>query len=581
MDNYLPLIQATLQEWLVLTLANPAYTGAIAVGVFLLTAVLYGFKVSSLKTQLIASDTARIDTQTRLDAELSDVRLVLQDTQLQVQQAQETLAEISADAQAQQQAAAAQTERANKLEAQLNARNKQIADTIQTLHTSFDLGERPLPLMGDSKAEGLWQQHERVIALLTTRLRNEQKAKAEAQASFQSEVQKRSEQEALLAQLQSHQAHHDQQLAELNAALEAQTTQLAAQHSQAQDALAQVLAQHEAELAHFTGLEQQAVELANARLLLAELGDSLAAKDAKIARLELAQKTHAEPAKTAPRPIEPPAEKPRALADTVAAVSVNVDSEEPHASAPATGLSSKLKGWFGKAQPETITEPELPPIVEQPEPAPVEPPQIPEPSVVEPEIAVVAKDGLGGKLKGWLGKAQVEADVALQPEPKPIVEAIAEPEPIAINVPPVDEPRVGIAGKLKALLGKAPAEPQPEPEMETLAEPIQPPEPIANDEPPVTEPRVGIAGKLKGLLGKAKTEAEPVQDNAPEIVPEAAPVVDNSPAVGLAAKVGGLFAKKTPLAEAPHEEPAPQPETTETPKQNALGKLKSLLGKSQ
>ena len=579
MDNYLPLIQATLQEWLVLTLANPAYTGAIAVGVFLLTAVLYGLKVSSLKTQLIASDTARIDTQTRLDAELSDARLVLQDTQLQVQQAQETLAEISADAQAQQQAAAAQTERANKLEAQLNARNKQIADTIQTLHTSFDLGERPLPLMGDSKAEGLWQQHERVIALLTTRLRNEQKAKADAQTSYQAEVQKRSEQEALLAQLQSNQAHHDQQLAELNAALEAQTTQLAAQHSQAQDALAQVLAQHEAELAQFAGLEQQAVELANARLLLAELGDSLAAKDAKIARLELAQKTHAEPAKTAPRPIEPPAEKPRALADTVTAISVNVDNEEPRASEPAAGLSSKLKGWFGKAQPETIAEPELPPIVEQPEPAPVEPPQIPEPSVVEPEIAVVTKDGLGGKLKGWLGKAQVEADVAPQPEPEPIVVAIAEP--IANDVPPVDEPRVGIAGKLKALLGKAPTEPQPEPEVEAIAEPIQPPEPIASDEPPVTEPRVGIAGKLKGLLGKAKTEAEPVQENAPEIVPEAAPVVDNSPAVGLAAKVGGLFAKKTPLAETPPEEPVPQPETTETPKQNALGKLKSLLGKSQ
>ncbi|NOS89547.1 MAG: hypothetical protein HOP34_13585 [Methylococcaceae bacterium] len=578
MDNYLPLIQATLQEWLVLTLANPAYTGAIAVGVFLLTAVLYGFKVSSLKTQLIASDTARIDTQTRLDAELSDARLVLQDTQLQVQQAQETLAEISADAQAQQQAAAAQTERANKLEAQLNARNKQIADTIQTLHTSFDLGERPLPLMGDSKAEGLWQQHERVIALLTTRLRNEQKAKADAQSAFQAEVQKRSEQEALLAQLQSNQAHHDQQLAELNAALEAQTTQLATQHSQAQDALAQVLAQHEAELAHFTGLEQQAVELANARLLLAELGDNLAAKDAKIARLELAQKTHAEPAKTAPRPIDqPPAEKTSALADTVAAVSVNVDSEEPHASAPAAGLSSKLKGWFGKAQPEPTLAPEQPPIVEHPEPAPVEPPHIPEPSVVEPEPAVVTKGGLGGKLKGWLGKAQVEADVALQPEP--IVEAIAEPEPIAINVPPVDEPRVGIAGKLKALLGKAPTEPQPI--VEAVAESIQPPEPIASDEPPVTEARVGIAGKLKGLLGKAKTEAEPVQDNAPEIVPEAAPIVDNSPAVGLAAKVGGLFAKKTPLAETPPEEPAPQPEATETPKQNALGKLKSLFGKSQ
>lgn len=577
MDNYLPLIQATLQEWLVLTLANPAYTGAIAVGVFLLTAVLYGLKVSSLKTQLIASDTARIDTQTRLDAELSDVRLVLQDTQLQVQQAQETLAEISADAQAQQQAAAAQTERANKLEAQLNARNKQIADTIQTLHTSFDLGERPLPLMGDSKAEGLWQQHERVIALLTTRLRNEQKAKADAQTSYQAEVQKRSEQEALLAQLQSHQAHHDQQLAELNAALEAQSTQLATQHSQAQDELAQVLAQHEAELAHFTGLEQQAAELANARLLLAELGDSLAAKDAKIARLELAQKTHAEPAKTAPRPIEPPAEKTSALADTVTAISVNIDSEEPHASAPATGLSSKLKGWFGKAQPETIAEPELPPIVEQPEPAPVEPPQIPEPSVVEPEIAVVTKDGLGGKLKGWLGKSQVEADVAPQPEPEPIVEAIAES--IANDVPPVDEPRVGIAGKLKALLGKAPTEPQPI--VEAVAEPIQPPQPIASDEPPVTEPRVGIAGKLKGLLGKAKTEAEPVQDNAPEIVPEAAPIVDNSPAVGLAAKVGGLFAKKSPLAETPPEEPVPQPEATETPKQNALGKLKSLFGKSQ
>lgn len=93
---------------------------------------------------------------------------------------------------------------------------------IQTLATSFDLGERPLPLMGDVEAEDLWQQHDRVIKLLITRLRNEQQAKIQLQESYQDEMARRLEKETLIETLQVNLATQSSQLMELENAIEEQ-----------------------------------------------------------------------------------------------------------------------------------------------------------------------------------------------------------------------------------------------------------------------------------------------------------------------------------------------------------------------
>ena len=179
-----------------------------------------------------------------------------------------------------------EAERAEKLEEQLTQRNQQVAGIIQSLHTSFDLGERPVPVLGDIKAEGLWQQHDRVITLLTTRLRSEQQAKIELQQSCQAETVKRAEKEALLETLQTTLATQTGQLFKLEQTLEEQKSILQAQQEKAQQVLSQTLEKHLAELTRLTELEQQALALVNTRQQLTQLEVKLNAKDALITQLE-------------------------------------------------------------------------------------------------------------------------------------------------------------------------------------------------------------------------------------------------------------------------------------------------------
>ena len=170
---------------------------------------------------------------------------------------------------------------------QLSQRNNQVAGIIQSLATSFDLGERPLPVMGDIKAEDLWQQHDRVITLLTTRLQSEQQAKTQLQQSYQAEIVKRAEKEALIETLQTTLATQTSQFSKLEQALEEQKTLLQQQQDKAQQVLSQTLEKHLSELAHLTELEQQSLDLVNARQQLTQLEVKLNTKEAaQITQLE-------------------------------------------------------------------------------------------------------------------------------------------------------------------------------------------------------------------------------------------------------------------------------------------------------
>jgi hypothetical protein len=54
-----------------------------------------------------------------------------------------------------------------------------------------------------SRQKALWQQHDRVVNLLSTRLQSEQQAKTEVQHAYQAETTKRAEKEALLETMQT------------------------------------------------------------------------------------------------------------------------------------------------------------------------------------------------------------------------------------------------------------------------------------------------------------------------------------------------------------------------------------------
>ena len=353
METYLHIIQAILSDWILMTLNNPVYSVALAIAVFLLAAIIYSIRIASLNEQIAVSEKARVEMENNLNT-----------AQQQMQQMQEELTANTGQMEQAKQLAQKEAERAAGLEEQLSQRNQQVAGIIQSLHTRFDLGERPLPVMGDIKAEGLWQQHDRVINLITTRLQSEQQAKTELQQSYQAETVKRAEKEALLETLQTTLATQTSQLSKLEQALEEQKSLLQEQQDKAQQVLSQTLEKHQAELARLTELEQQALELVNTRQQLTQLEEKLNAKDALITQLEKDKSVEQvkEPAQPAPlkqEKIETIIELPK-TEEEVPPAPPDIEQQPVSPVKEQTGgVAGKLKGLFGKTKQEPITaEPE-------------------------------------------------------------------------------------------------------------------------------------------------------------------------------------------------------------------------------
>jgi hypothetical protein len=510
METYLPIIQATLFDWYQLTLANPLYAAALAATVFLLTAIVYSLRIGSLNRKNIASEKARIDMENALNAELDSARQ-------QKEQMQEELTAATEHLEKAKQSAQKETERAAKHEELLNQRNKQVSAIIQTLATSFDLGERPVPVMGDIKAEGLWQQHDRVITLLSTRLRSEQQAKNELQHSYQAETAKRAEKEALVETLQTRLSAQAGEFSKLEQALEEQKTLLQQQQDAAQQVLSQTLEKHGADLARLSELEQQTLELASVRQQLAQAEEKLAAKESLIPQKETV---------IISKPVEHVKVEPELAAmeqDDVIELKAPAEEiplaplapEQPTASPvkeKTGGVAGKIKGLFGKPRQEPVAaEQETEIVVEtqaeeeiQPEPVAIEAEQPPASPVGE------KTGGVTGKLKGLFGKPRQEPMTA-EPEAVEIhQEEEIQPETPAEQAP--ESPAKSPLAKLKNLLGS-------KQKTEEIQEEIQPVEP---EQEPVNAAKSPI-GKLKSLLGsRQKTEA--IQENVQPVEPEQPPV---------------------------------------------------------
>ena len=530
METYLPIIKATLADWIQVTVNNTKYAVALAIAVWLLCTILYSIRIAFLKRQAIASEKAHIEKQNDLNAALNNA-------QQQMQKMQEELTANTGQMEQARQLAQKEAGRAAGLEEQLSQRNQQIAGIIQSLHTSFDLGERPVPVMGDIKAEGLWQQHDRVINLLTTRLRSEQQAKTELQQSYQAETAKRAEKEALLETLQTTLAAHTGQVSKLEQALEEQKSMLQEQQDKAQQILSQTLEKHLAELARLSELEQQALELVNTRQHLTQLEEKLNAKDTLITQLEKDKPVGQVKAQPQPAPLkqektETIIELPKTEAEVPSAPSDEAKPLVSPAKEQTAGVTGKLKGLFGKTRQEPVTaEPEPAEIKQQEEeirPVPVS---------VEEQPVITAKEqtaGVAGKFKGLFGKTRQES-VTAEPEP---VETRQHEEEIQLAPSDVDQPSVSPAtgqfGKLKNLFG---SKQQPE---ETHPEEV-PPAPLEIEQPPVS-PAKNQFGKLKNLLGSKQQPKEIHQEEA-----EPAPLNEEQqsvkPVKGQLGKFKNLFGK--------------------------------------
>ncbi|MDD1641611.1 MAG: hypothetical protein LUQ68_09095 [Methylococcaceae bacterium] len=385
METYLPIIKSTLADWIQVTVDNTKYAVALAIAVWLLCTILYSIRIAFLKRQAIASEKAHIEKQNDLNAALNTA-------QQQMQQIQEELAANTEQMEQAKQFAQKEAERAVKLEEQLTQRNKQVAGIIQSLHTSFDLGERPVPVMGDIKAEGLWQQHDRVINLITTRLQSEQQAKTEI---------------------------------------------LQEQQEKAQQVLSQTLEKHLAELARLTELEQQALDLVNTKQQITQLEEKLNVKDTLITQLEKDKsveqvKVQAQPAPLMQEKIETIIELPKTEEEVTSAPSDIKEEPVSPVKEQTGGVAGKLKGLFGKAKQEPIdSEPEpagTRRYEEEIQPMPVEVEEQPETPVKEHTA------GVAGKLKCLFGKTKQEP---ITEEPGSLETKQYEEEIVAVEQAPV------------------------------------------------------------------------------------------------------------------------------------------------
>jgi hypothetical protein len=362
-ETYLPFIKALLSEWYLFTLSNPLYAAVLASAVWLLTATLYSFRVAALKRNKAASEKSGSEN--------------LNAVQQQLQQTQEELAATTEQMDKARNAAQDEAQRALALEQLIYQRNQQVAGIIQSLATSFDLGERPLLASEDVKADSLWQQHDKVIAQLTERLRAEVHEKIELQKACQAETAKLVEKEALLEVLQTTLAAHTNQLSKLEYALEEQKAILQ-QQDNAQQALADTLKKYQSdatrpaepkpEIIKAVEIRQQPIQLEEESPTIVDAPLAQPEQDHQV--VQVAEEPPAELIRHEEAPIESAAGEetvvvavpsdinPEPAADDEVASFISPDTEQQTVNLPAKGSLGKLKNLFGKTKQQSIkTEP--------------------------------------------------------------------------------------------------------------------------------------------------------------------------------------------------------------------------------
>ncbi len=249
METYLPLIKNTLTQLFQFTLDNSLYVGIIAALAWLLTAVFYSIRIAFLKRINRKSQQARAATQNALEA-----------LQQQFQQIQEELAQAAGQIEQEKSLAQQQQQRLTLAEGLIIQRNKQQADLVQVLATQLDLGERPIPVSEDIKAEEVWQQHSRVIKQLIDRLQSEQQSKIELQQTCQAETAKLVEKDLLLTTLRTTLDIQNSQLANMEQALAEQKSLLQQQQGKTQQVLADLTEKYRAELTNASASQSFEVE---------------------------------------------------------------------------------------------------------------------------------------------------------------------------------------------------------------------------------------------------------------------------------------------------------------------------------
>lgn len=477
METYLPLFKTIFADWVQLTSNEPLYAGALAFTAWLLTASLYSIRIAFLNKQSTARENARIDAIKQLSA-----------AQLQVQELQQQLSENTEQLTISQELATNESQRASKLEDQLKERNQQIAAIIQSFSTSFDLGERPVPVTEDPKAESLWQQFDRTIHLFITRLRNEQQAKAELQTALQTETLKSTENEAVILTLQAGIAAQTIKVSNLELQLleEQKNTLQQQQQYHEQLVLNQNLINKQAEAVLNNTQTQPSIDVINSQPPVNEIPTT---PTESIAPVE---------------PIIEPIATPIKTAATESTVSAEITELPPIKSSNAP--LGKLKNLFGKSVKKTTPEitqdqqTDATPVTTLSETLSTPIKTIATESTLSPEStelpAIKSSNDQLGKLKGFFGK---KSNNSTSTTPEIITDqqtdVLIEQPPIEIE-PVTIKPTKSPLKKMKYYFG------EPKQSTETKPEVVETPSaPVEIEPEPNSSAKFSFA-KLKSIISK-------------------------------------------------------------------------------
>ena len=374
MQVYLPILQSTFSDWLHLTRANPWYAAALIIAAFLLTAIVYGIRLAMLKKNYTTSESAR-----------------------------KALADNLATAQT----------HAAELKEFFTQRSRQISSTIQALAADFKLGEEPVAVGDDPNSDSLWQQHNRIVSVLASRLQSEQQGRVELQKACETERARRIEKDALVESLQAALTDKIDQLSRMEHALEEQKALLLEEQEKAQQILTQVIEKHMAETARLAELEQQTLDWANSKLQLMQLQEQLHSKESEIKHMQ----TEIPVVQAAQQPVpdtlavlkEQPATETTTekvmLSDweeQAESPSLPEPIEAPAVEKKTTGIAGKFKNLFGKPKTEPVAETE-----ETAEILPAEEDKNPEPET-ESGPSSSSSENRFDKLRNLFGKSRHE-----------------------------------------------------------------------------------------------------------------------------------------------------------------------------
>ncbi|MGD0962224.1 MAG: hypothetical protein ABSB19_20630 [Methylomonas sp.] len=499
-QDYVTFFQNLLASYYQVTLDNAVYAACLAISVWLLTAILYSFTISSLNRKIKAYQSANQAAQNNLNA--AEAKLVL---------AQQELSDV-------QHQLEEQAVRYSALQTRFDEINAQLTENIQSLASDPDLGQQGLTVRDGLPTEQLLQRYQGAVKQLCERVHTELDNVSRLTLANKESADKLADQTLQLQAARLKADNMQQQVVKLESSFQQQAGQLAAQQEESEQVLMATEAKYQADIAKLVLLENQVAEFQQKLKTQSEkplISDPVkqfeTPRQAQIVAPEIKPVSALQ--ESAPAPVartrsDMPAPERKPEIEAAAVAQSESVPKKTAVSATDSGFSNRFKSMLSNARAKIDKLDEklgqrtpLPLDLEEPEPEenviPVASASVKEPvynnSTVENapirETAAKSSGGMGGKFKNLFGSAKTK------PENLPADSAVPETSAkVEYTETPVDKPITGgFGGKLKSLLGSG--------KSATVAET---PATAAVPETPAPEPppRANTAGQIKNLFGK-------------------------------------------------------------------------------